>query len=151
MCMHSRLTMRSAALHTNYLEKQNNKVYLQGEVVTNAIFSHEVYGEGFYEMNVSVKRLSGQTDILPVTISERLIAAQNLGIGSQICAVGQFRSYNKVCDGKSRLMLTVFVRELWQEPEQYRFVGLCMQTASISHNAVQQGDYRHFACGQSFV
>ena len=100
----------------NYLEKQNNKVYLQGEVVTKAIFSHEVYGEGFYEMNVSVKRLSGQTDILPVTISERLIAAQNLGIGSQICAVGQFRSYNKVCDGKSRLMLTVFVRELCENP-----------------------------------
>ncbi len=100
----------------NYLEKQNNKVYLQGEVVTKAVFSHEVYGEGFYEMNVSVKRLSGQNDILPVTISERLIAAQNLGIGSQICAIGQFRSYNKVCDGKSRLMLTIFVRELCENP-----------------------------------
>lgn len=96
----------------NYLEKQNNKVYLQGEVMTKAIFSHEVYGEGFYEMNVSVKRLSGQTDVLPVTISERLIEANKLGIGSTICAIGQFRSYNKICDGKSRLMLTVFVREL---------------------------------------
>lgn len=99
----------------NYLEKQNNKVYLQGEVLTKAVFSHEVYGEGFYEMNVSVKRLSGQTDILPVTVSERLIEAKKLTIGSTIRAIGQFRSYNKIVDGKSRLMLTVFVRELCDE------------------------------------
>ena len=99
----------------NYLEKQNNKVYLQGEVLNKAVFSHEVYGEGFYEMNVSVKRLSGQTDVLPVTISERLIEAKNLGVGSSICGIGQFRSYNKIIDGKSRLMLTVFIRELCED------------------------------------
>lgn len=99
----------------NYTEKQNNKVYILGEVLTKAVFSHEVYGEGFYEMNVSVKRLSGQSDILPVTISERLIEANKLEIGSKLCAVGQFRSYNKIVDGKSRLMLTVFVRELCEE------------------------------------
>ena len=51
------------------LEKQNNKVYLKGEIVTEAKFSHEIYGEGFYEMDVMVKRLSGQSDVLPVTIS----------------------------------------------------------------------------------
>ena len=40
----------------NYIEKPNNKVYILGEVLSKASFSHEVYGEGFYEMNVSVKR-----------------------------------------------------------------------------------------------
>lgn len=100
----------------SYIEKQNNNVYLQGEVTTKAVFSHEVYGEGFYEMNVSVKRLSGQADILPVTISERLIEAQKLTTGSSICAIGQFRSYNKLSDGKSKLMLTVFIRELLDKP-----------------------------------
>ncbi|MBR2322050.1 MAG: single-stranded DNA-binding protein [Clostridia bacterium] len=94
------------------VEKQNNKVYLKGEIVTEAKFSHEIYGEGFYEMEVMVKRLSGQSDVLPVTISERLIESKNLKIGSEICALGQFRSYNKQVDGKSKLMLTVFVREL---------------------------------------
>ncbi len=93
-------------------EKLNNKVYLKGEIVTEAKFSHEIYGEGFYEMEVMVKRLSGQSDVLPVTISERLIESKNLKIGSEICALGQFRSYNKQVDGKSKLMLTVFVREL---------------------------------------
>ncbi len=97
------------------LEKQNNKVYLKGEIVNDAKFSHEIYGEGFYEMSVLVKRLSGQADILPVTISERLIESNNLKVGSVISAIGQFRSYNKQVDGKSKLMLTVFIRELIDE------------------------------------
>jgi hypothetical protein len=57
-------------------------------------------------------RLSGQADILPVTLSERLIQDGMLAKGKTICALGQFRSYNKLENGKSRLMLTVFVREL---------------------------------------
>lgn len=97
------------------LNLQNNKVYLKGEIITEARFSHEIYGEGFYEMDVLVKRLSGQADILPVTISERLIESANLKIGSTLMALGQFRSYNKQVDGKSKLMLTVFVREVLEE------------------------------------
>lgn len=99
----------------NILEK-NNKVFISGEIVSNAEFSHEVYGEGFYEMNVLVKRLSGQGDVLPVTISERLISDKDLKIGVTINALGQFRSYNKLVDGKSKLMLTVFIRELLDYP-----------------------------------
>lgn len=99
----------------SYTEKTNNLAYVSGKVLTKATFSHEIYGEGFYEMHVGVKRLSGQTDILPITISERLIEAKKLEIGSDICSIGQFRSYNKLVDGKSKLMLTVFVRELIDE------------------------------------
>jgi single-stranded DNA-binding protein len=99
----------------NYQAEKNNKVFISGEIVTEAEFSHEVYGEGFYEMNVLVKRLSGQGDILPVTISERLITDSDLKVGSTINALGQFRSYNKLVDGKSKLMLTVFVREILEE------------------------------------
>lgn len=99
----------------NNLTEKNNKVFISGEIVTDAEFSHEVYGEGFYEMNVLVKRLSGQGDILPVTVSERLISDGALKVGVTINALGQFRSYNKLVDGKSKLMLTVFVRELLEE------------------------------------
>ena len=95
----------------NYNTEKNNKVYLYGEIVSEAQFSHEVYGEGFYEFKVRVMRLSGQADILPVTVSERIMT-EDMKIGSFICALGQFRSYNKLEGGKSRLMLTVFVREL---------------------------------------
>ena len=99
----------------DYVTEKNNRVYFMGEIVSEATFSHEVYGEGFYEFYVRVMRLSGQADILPVTISERLIKGNDLKIGSQLCALGQFRSYNKLENGKSRLMLTVFVREVLAE------------------------------------
>ena len=115
----------------NYSVEKNNQVFISGEIVSDAEFSHEVYGEGFYEMNVLVKRLSGQGDILPVTISERLIADRDLGVGVTINALGQFRSYNKLVNGKSKLMLTVFVREILdfspaQNPNTIVLVGyLC--------------------------
>ena len=100
----------------NHVTEKNNKVLISGEIVSDATFSHEVYGEGFYELFVKVMRLSGQADILPVTLSERLIEGNALCKGKTISAVGQFRSYNKLENGKSRLMLTVFVRELLSEP-----------------------------------
>lgn len=91
--------------------EKNNRVYLFGEIVSEARLSHEVYGEGFYEFKVKVMRLSGQADILPVTVSERIMT-EDMKVGGTICALGQFRSYNKLEGGKSRLMLTVFIREL---------------------------------------
>ena len=66
-------------------------------------------------MDILVKRLSGQSDVLPVTISERLIESRNVKVGSELQILGQFRSYNKMIDGKSKLMLTVFVREILDE------------------------------------
>ena len=99
----------------NYSTEKNNKVYIYGEIVSEAVFSHEVYGEGFYEFYVKVMRLSGQADILPVTVSERIMT-EEMKVGGYICALGQFRSYNKVDGAKSRLMLTVFVRELLEAP-----------------------------------
>ena len=92
--------------------ESNNRVFLSGEIVSEAKFSHEVYGEGFYEIFVKVMRLSGQADILPVTVSERLMEGRDFAVGAPLCARGQFRSYNKLEGGRSRLMLTVFVREL---------------------------------------
>ena len=95
--------------------EKNNRVYLRGSVVSEAVFSHEVYGEGFYELFVRVPRLSGQADTLPVTISERLMKSCDLHVGATLSAEGQFRSYNKLEGGRSRLMLTVFVRDLVED------------------------------------
>lgn len=95
----------------NNTTEKNNRVYICGRIVTDATFSHEVFGEGFYEFSVEVARLSGQTDVLPVTISERLMGG-GMKKGDELCALGQFRSYNKLENGRSRLMLTVFVREI---------------------------------------
>ncbi len=91
---------------------KNNKVFISGEVASEPKFSHEVYGENFFEFDLKVPRLSDSFDKIPVTISERLIGDNDIRVGSKICGNGQFRSYNKLVDGKSKLMLTVFLREI---------------------------------------
>lgn len=91
---------------------KNNKVTISGEVISKPQFSHEVYGENFYEFDLKITRLSDTYDIIPITISEKLMYGNNIAIGSKISGNGQFRSYNKLEDGKSKLILTVFLREL---------------------------------------
>ena len=102
----------------NYDFLNNNKVYLTGEIVSKPVYSHEIYGEGFYELMLSVQRLSDYCDIIPITISERLMLEGNFDVGRRISLRGQFRSYNKVVEDKSRLMLTVFVREILEECDE---------------------------------
>ena len=95
----------------NELQAKNNKVYLMGEAEAAPRFSHELYDEAFYDFKLKVERLSGQADVLPVTVSERLLEGMTVEKGTKLGIAGQFRSYNKMTDEKSRLMLTVFVRE----------------------------------------
>ena len=90
----------------------NNKVFLQGKVTSEPTFSHEIFDEAFYNLNLAIPRLSGQEDIIPITISDRLLENKKLKIGDMIAIKGQFRSYNKIEDEKSKLILTVFVREI---------------------------------------
>ncbi|WP_123054354.1 single-stranded DNA-binding protein [Clostridium sp. JN-1] len=90
----------------------NNKIYLEGEVISELEFSHEMYGEGFYTFYFEVPRLSSTKDKLFVTISERLIGEMEIKVGSQLVIEGQLRSYNKFINGANRLILTVFVRNI---------------------------------------
>ncbi len=98
--------------HMSYEQMQNNKVFLTGNVVAEPVFSHSMLGEGFYELSLSVKRLSGQDDIIPLTISERLMDGVSFEPGALLGVSGQLRSYNKIVDEKSKLLLRVFVREI---------------------------------------
>ncbi len=91
---------------------ENNKVSVIGEVVSEFTFSHEVFGEGFYLVSLSVSRLSDQVDVIPLMVSERLLDVKQDYRGRTVEAVGQFRSYNCHEGVKNRLVLSVFVREL---------------------------------------
>lgn len=97
---------------TNYLDK--NYLVLIGEVTSDKKFSHEIYGESFYIFDLKVPRLSGNEDIIPITISERLITDCNLEIGKQIVIEGQFRSYNSYQNERSKLVLTVFAKDIME-------------------------------------
>lgn len=92
---------------------ENNKVSITGEIVSDFRYSHQVYGEGFYIVDVAVSRLSDLTDIVPLMVSERLVDVTQSCIGKTVEASGQFRSYNRHEESRNRLILSIFVRE-WQ-------------------------------------
>ena len=91
---------------------ENNQVTIMGQVASEFEFSHEVFGEGFYIVEVLVKRLSNSCDRIPLMVSERLIDVTQDYTGEFIMASGQFRSYNRHEEQKNRLVLSVFVREI---------------------------------------
>ncbi|MCY6482792.1 single-stranded DNA-binding protein [Clostridium aestuarii] len=91
----------------------NNKIYLEGICVSGLEFSHEMYGEGFYVFKLGVNRLSDVKDVLPITISERLLTEIDIKAGDELVIEGQLRSYNKFIDGGNRLILTVFARDVY--------------------------------------
>ena len=91
---------------------ENNQVTIMGKVETDFSFSNEVFGEGFYMVEVEVKRLSNSEDRIPLMISERLIDVTQDYTGEYIMVHGQFRSYNRHEEQKNRLVLSVFVREI---------------------------------------
>ncbi|WP_310603960.1 single-stranded DNA-binding protein [Anaerosporobacter sp.] len=90
----------------------NNQVSIAGEVISEFKFSHDVFGEGFYTVDVSVGRLSNSSDVIPLMISERLMDVKKSYIGEYIEILGQFRSYNRHEESRNRLVLSVFVREV---------------------------------------
>ena len=91
---------------------ENNQVSIMGKVASGFTFSHQVYGEGFYLVDVLVKRLSDSEDRIPLMVSERLVDVTQDYEGEYIMVQGQFRSYNRHEEKKNRLVLSVFVREL---------------------------------------
>ena len=97
-------------MNTNYLE--NNHLVLVGKVTSDKKFSHEIYGEKFYIFDLEVPRLSGNADIIPITISERLLEKEDLEIDKKIIVEGQFRSYNSYQNERNKLVLTVFAKDV---------------------------------------
>lgn len=91
---------------------ENNQVVIMGEIVSDFTFSHEIFGEGFYMVDVNVPRLSDSSDIIPLMVSERLINVDEDYKGLNIMVQGQFRSYNRHEERKNRLVLSVFAREI---------------------------------------
>lgn len=90
----------------------NNQVTISGEIVSDFNYSHELYGEKMYIVDVEVQRTSGNSDIIPVMVSERLVDVNYCCKGLLVNVSGQFRSYNRHDENKNKLILSVFAREL---------------------------------------
>jgi Single-stranded DNA-binding protein len=94
------------------MDKPVNTLSLSGTIAEMPAFSHDVFGEAFYQMVLAVPRLSGVHDMLPVTASERLLDLVSPEPGLPLHLEGQIRSYNKMIDGVGRLLITAFAQRL---------------------------------------
>lgn len=92
---------------------ENNTVVLIGEVLSGFTFNHEVCGEGFYLIDLAIKRLSDQVDILPVMVSDRLLDICRDYSGQTVQVFGQYRSFNITKGNKKGLFLSIFAREIY--------------------------------------
>lgn len=94
--------------------QENNIIKVSGQIIDELVESHKIYNEIFYKFHIKIKRLSENYDILPVTISERIIDKNLMTPDKFINIIGQIRSYNNYSsnDGKTKLILTIFARQI---------------------------------------
>lgn len=104
-----------------YELNKNNRVELKGILLSEFKFSHKVFGEGFYTALLSVSRTSGNEDILPVMVSERMVAVNEKWSGQSVKIIGRFRSYNKHEGNRNHLILSVFAVEFETSTDTYSF------------------------------
>ena len=123
-------------MDTNYLE--SNYLTLVGKVTGEKKFSHEIYGERFFILKLSIPRLSGNADIIPITVSERLITDEMLQEGKKLLVKGQFRSYNSYENERNKLILTVFAKDV-VEVEENEEDNEIVKKDSISNEVVLIG------------
>ncbi len=104
---------------TTVIRNENNNVRLQGYVAKTGlddngkpVFNHEVFGEKFYQFHLEVARQSDTDDVLPITVSERLVDIDSIQEGDYVEVVGQVRTYNKVTEGGKKLLISVFAQEI---------------------------------------
>lgn len=102
----------SEYLVNNSVFAENNKAEIIGTVVSEPVFSHEVYDETFYNFTLEVPRLSEACDLIQITISEKLMTATPISIGLIAKIKGQFRSYNNFSNIGNKLVLTLFVKDI---------------------------------------
>ena len=140
---------------------ENNRVAIIGEVVSDFEFSHEVFGEGFYMLEVSVNRLSNQPDIIPLMVSERLVDVTKDYKGQIIEVNGQFRSYNRHEGSRNRLVLSIsgpvyFCERVgnfrrwnrFRKDQSDLFGRLYLQTSYLSKNTIRKRNRGFISCGK---
>lgn len=94
-----------------------NRAKLCGQVLTEPVPSHVNHGESFFRFFLSVPRLSGQCDELPVIVSRQRLEQAPVRAGDTVSLAGQLRSFNNKSASGPRLVLSVFARQLVLCPE----------------------------------
>ena len=127
------------------LEKimENNQVSLIGKIVSDFTFSHEMFDEGFYLVDLEVNRLSGHVDVIPLMISERLVDVTENYQGCTVEAIGAFC----ICSGDP---FYGGIYRLYKD-ESDLSGGLYLQDANLSGNSTWKRDCGYPAGGKPSI
>lgn len=91
---------------------ETNIVKLRGRVVKCPVFNHKTYGQAYYMVVLGILRRSGYEDKIRLIISENILCGRSPAVGEILEITGQIRTYNKEDNGRSKLEITVFVKEM---------------------------------------
>lgn len=102
-------------------EECPNFAKVAGVVTSQPTKSHHFEGENFYEFVVEVERLSKIKDHIPVTVSDRIMTDDMICQGDFVQVLGEYRSYNKLENDKSKLILHLFAKDIKKLEENKNF------------------------------
>ncbi|MBQ2695856.1 MAG: single-stranded DNA-binding protein [Clostridia bacterium] len=91
---------------------EDNEACVVGTVCGYLTYSHDVHGERFYRFMLRSDRLSQNSDLICVTISEKMLTEISIDIGMHLSVSGQFRSYNNYTGQGNKLVLTLFAKDV---------------------------------------
>ncbi len=97
------------------MEQSTNHILLRGSLVALPEFSHENHGRKFYRFSLSVPRLSGAVDTLPILAEEAVLNSIDLSGGEMLTVTGQIRSHNVRTEGRRKLLIFVFAASIVAE------------------------------------
>ena len=94
------------------MDETRNDLLLRGTAAAEPAFSHENHGQRFYRFPLSVRRLSGQADVLQVIATGEQLSHLLPLTGRRLEIQGQLRSFNNKSGQGSRLVISAFTRLL---------------------------------------
>ena len=124
------------------MEHTENNILLRGELVALPQFSHENHRKRFYRFLLSVPRLSGTVDTLPVIVEEAVLETMDLSAGQMLRVCGQIRSHNSRENGIRRLLIFVFANEILVED------GEPINTVTLAGPLCRNPTYRRTPLGR---
>ena len=93
----------------------NNQIFLRGRLAALPTLSHVNHSVEYFLLPLIARRLSGAEDRLNVIASQEQLAALSLEEGSPLTVRGEVRTFNNRSGVGSRLVVSVFARELSKE------------------------------------
>lgn len=94
------------------IHRDTNKIFLRGQLTAAPSLSHVNHGVPYFLLPLAVRRLSGAEDRLNIMVTQAQLESLSPAPGQRLCVHGEVRTFNNRSGVGSRLVVSVFAREL---------------------------------------